>query len=103
MANFIAVAKVDAVKPGQMKAFTANSQRILIANVGGTFFATQDICTHDNGTLSDGELVGDEIECPRHGARFSAKTGQVLALPAVMPIKTFQVKIENEEIRVAVE
>lgn len=103
MSNFVAVAKVDAVKPGQMKAFIANEQRILIANVGGTIFATQDICTHDNGTLSDGELVGDEIECPRHAARFSAQTGQVRALPAVFPIKTFQVKIENDEICVAVE
>src|SRR5512141_1552520 len=103
MTNFVTVAKVDAVKPGQMKGFTANDQKILVANVGGTFFATQDICTHDNGTLSDGELVGNEIECPRHAARFSARTGQVLALPAVMPIKTFPVKIENEEIRVAVE
>jgi len=103
MADFTSIAKVDAIKPGQMKSFTVNEKRILVANVGGTFFATQDICTHDGGTLSDGELVGDEIECPRHAARFSAQTGQVRALPAVVPIKTFPIKIENDEIRVAVE
>ena len=103
MANFVAVAKVDAVKPGQMKSFNVSGKQILVVNASGTFFATQDICTHDGGTLSDGELVGDEIECPRHAARFSAPTGQVRALPAVVPIKTFQIKIENDEIRVAVE
>jgi len=103
MANFAAIAKADAVPAGQMKSFTVNSKRILIANVGGTFFATQDVCTHDNGTLSDGELIGDEIECPRHGARFSASTGQVRALPALLPIKTFPVKVENGEIQVSVD
>ena len=103
MDSFVTISKADVIKPGQMKSFNVNGNQILVANVGGTFFATQDICTHDNGTLSDGELVGDEIECPRHAARFSAQTGQVLTLPAVVPIKTFQVKIQNDEIQVAVE
>lgn len=103
MTNFLTVAKADAVQPGKMKTFALNGKRVLIANVGGTFFATQDLCTHDNGTLSDGELVGDEIECPRHGGRFDAKTGQVRALPPMLPIKTFPVKVENGEILVSVE
>lgn len=101
MAAFIAIANAGDVKPGQMKSFTVNGQRILIANVSGTFFATQDICTHDGGTLSDGELVGDEIECPRHAARFSAQTGQVRALPALVPIKTWPVKVEGDQILVS--
>jgi 3-phenylpropionate/trans-cinnamate dioxygenase ferredoxin subunit len=103
MAGTVTVGKTSDFKPGQMKSFNVKGKRILVANVGGTFFATQDVCTHDNGTLSDGELIGDEIECPRHGARFSAQTGQVRALPAMLPIKTFPVKIENAEIQVTLE
>ena len=103
MADLVAIGKASDVNSGQMKSFTVNGKRILVANVSGTFFAAQDICTHDGGTLSDGELVGDDIECPRHAARFSAQTGQVRALPAILPIKTFPVKIENDEIKVSVE
>src|SRR5712692_7949315 len=101
MANFIKFAQLSDVKPGQMKSFPVNGKRVLIANVQGTLFATEDICTHDNGTLSDGELIGDEIECPRHGGRFSARTGEVLAMPPMFPIKTFPVKVEGDQILVA--
>lgn len=101
MASFVTVAKVSDVKPGQMKTFAVDDKRVLIANWEGAFFATQDLCTHDNGTLSDGELVDGEIECPRHGGRFDVKTGAVTALPPMFPIKTFQVKIEGDAIQVA--
>ena len=100
MANAIVVGKASQVPPGKMKSFSAGDKRVLVANVGGTLFATQDLCTHDNGTLADGELMGEEIECPRHGARFDVRTGQVRALPAMFPIKTFPVKVENDEIRI---
>lgn len=103
MADFVTVAKVSDVKPGQMKAFTANGRRVLIANWEGTSFATQDLCTHDNGTLSDGELVDGEIECPRHGGRFDLKTGAVVALPPMFPIKTYPVKTEGDNLLVAIE
>ncbi len=103
MPNFVTIAKASDVKPGQMKAFPVDGRRVLIANLEGTFFATQDLCTHDNGTLADGELIGEEIECPRHGGRFSAKTGEVRALPPMFPIKTFPVRVEGEEIKVAIE
>ncbi len=103
MPNFVTIAKTTDVKPGQMKAFPVDGKRVLIANVEGTFFATQDLCTHDNGTLADGELIGEEIECPRHGGRFNAKTGEVRALPPMFPIKTFPIKVESDEIKVAME
>jgi 3-phenylpropionate/trans-cinnamate dioxygenase ferredoxin component len=103
VANYKTVAKASDVAPGKMKAFPVDGRRVLIANVEGTFFATQDLCTHDNGTLADGELIGDEIECPRHGGRFSAKTGEVRALPPMFPIKTFPVRLEGDDIKVAIE
>lgn len=103
MPNFVTVARAGDLKPGQMKAFPADGKRVLVANLEGTYFATQDLCTHDNGTLADGELIGDEIECPRHGGRFSAKTGEVRALPPMFPIKTFPVRVEGDEIQVALD
>jgi 3-phenylpropionate/trans-cinnamate dioxygenase ferredoxin subunit len=101
MANYITVAKINDVQPGKMKTFKINGKRVLIANLEGTFFATQDVCTHDNGPLGDGELIGEDVECPRHGARFNVKTGKVSALPAMLPIKTLPVKIEGDEIQIA--
>jgi nitrite reductase/ring-hydroxylating ferredoxin subunit len=100
MPNFITIAKTSDLQPGQMKAFQVNGQSILIANWQGTFFATQDLCTHDDGVLGDGELVDGAIECPRHGARFDLKTGRG-TMPAMFPIKTFPVKIEGDTICVA--
>jgi 3-phenylpropionate/trans-cinnamate dioxygenase ferredoxin subunit len=100
VANLVAVAKTTEVKPGQMKAFAVNGRRVLIANWEGTFFATQDLCTHDNGTLADGELIDGEIECPRHGGRFDLKTGAVTALPPMFPIKTYPVKTEGDRLLV---
>ncbi len=103
MTHFVKVAKIDDVKPGHVKTFAVNEHRIVLANVEGTFFATQDLCTHDGGPLGDGELLGEEIECPRHGGRFNVKTGEVVALPPLFPIKTFPVKVEGNDVMVQVE
>ena len=94
------VAKSSEVKPGQMKSFKVDGHAILIANWQGTYFATQDLCTHDDGVLGDGELVNGEIECPRHGARFDLQTGRG-TLPAILPIKTFPVQIVGDDIQIA--
>ncbi len=102
MPTYIAVAQTSDLQPGQMKTFEINGQPVLIANWEGTFFATQDLCTHDNGTLSDGTLIAGEIECPRHGAHFDLRTGRA-TLPAAMPIKTFPVKVEGDQIWVALD
>jgi 3-phenylpropionate/trans-cinnamate dioxygenase ferredoxin subunit len=103
VANYITVAKANELKPGQMKTFAVDGHRILLANWEGTVFATQDLCTHDGGTLGDGELVDGEVECPRHGGRFDLQTGAVTALPPMFPIKTYPVKVQGDEIQVAVE
>lgn len=103
MTQFVKVANTDDVKPGHVKTFAVNGHHIVLANVEGTFFATQDLCTHDGGPLGDGELLGEEIECPRHGGRFNVKTGEVVALPPLFPIKTFPVKVEGKDVLVQVE
>ncbi|MCL4396087.1 MAG: non-heme iron oxygenase ferredoxin subunit [Chloroflexi bacterium] len=103
MANFVAAAKLSEIQPGQMKALMVGTKSVLVANWEGTLFATQDLCTHDGGTLADGELIDGEIECPRHGGRFDPKTGAVTALPPMFPIKTYPIKIEGDAVLIAID
>jgi len=77
--------------------------RIAVCNVDGQYYAIEDVCTHDGGPLDQGDLEGDEIECPRHGARFNVRTGQATLMPAVMPVRTFPIKIEGERVLVGTE
>ncbi len=101
MANYVTVAHVGDVKKGQVKTFAVNKHHLALCNVEGTYFATQDLCTHDGGPLGEGELIDHEIECPRHGGRFDVRTGEVTALPPMFPIKTFPVRVEGDDIQVA--
>lgn len=102
MSEFIKVAETSDLPPGRVKVVLVGDRRIALCNVDGQFFATDDLCTHDGGPLGQGELQGDVIECPRHGARFNVRTGKVLALPAVKPLNTYPLRMEGSEIQVAV-
>ena len=97
-----AIAKTDAVPVGGVRVFEVNGRSIAVANVDGTFYVIDNVCTHDGGPLGEGTLVGDQVECPRHGARFDVKTGQVRALPAVRPVRTYPVQVNGDEVQVAV-
>lgn len=101
MPDFIKVTKISDIPNGQMRMFEVNGKSITIANVGGEFYAFNDICTHAQCNLSDGgTLEGKIIECPCHGSKFDIKTGEAKALPATEPIKTYKVKVEGENILV---
>ncbi len=75
--------------------------RIAVFSVAGQLYCIDDVCTHDGGPVAEGPLDGYAIECPRHGARFDIRDGRVLALPAVLPIGTYEVKVEGEDVLVA--
>jgi 3-phenylpropionate/trans-cinnamate dioxygenase ferredoxin component len=75
---------------------------IAVFNVNGEFFAIKDVCTHDQAQLSDGELTGETISCPWHGACFSVKTGEVLSLPATEPVETFPVVLKEDDVYVEI-
>ena len=75
---------------------------MLLCNVGGTFYAIEDVCSHDGGELDQGELEDCRIACPRHGAYFDVTTGAALTLPAVLPIRTFEVEVRGEDVNVIV-
>lgn len=96
--TLVAAAKTLEIAPGQMKVVSAGRFQIAICNVDGTFYAIEDVCTHDDGPLGEGTLRGSQVECPRHGARFDVKTGAVTRMPAIVPVRTFPVKVEDGQI-----
>jgi 3-phenylpropionate/trans-cinnamate dioxygenase ferredoxin subunit len=105
MAEWIKVGEIGdwAPPPGQVKVIMPRGDRIALCNVDGELYAIDDVCTHDGGPLDQGELLGDQIECPRHGAMFDVRTGKALTLPAIFPIKTYPVKVEGNDILVELE
>jgi 3-phenylpropionate/trans-cinnamate dioxygenase ferredoxin subunit len=102
MGEFVTAGKASEVPPGHAKAFDVNGKRVAVCNVEGTYYAIDDVCTHDGGPLDQGELEGNEIECPRHGARFDVTDGRALTLPAVSPVQSYPVRIEGDDIKVEV-
>ncbi len=78
------------------------ARRLALCNVNGRYYVIDDVCTHDGGPLDQGELDGEEIECPRHGARFDVTTGRATCMPAVVPVKTYDVRVEGGEVQVNV-
>jgi 3-phenylpropionate/trans-cinnamate dioxygenase ferredoxin subunit len=100
---FVKVAQVSDIAPGEVRVFEIEGEDIALCNIDGEIYAIADLCTHDDGPLGQGHLHGDQIECPRHGARFDVRSGKALTLPAVVPIPTFEVKIEGDEVLVNVD
>jgi 3-phenylpropionate/trans-cinnamate dioxygenase ferredoxin subunit len=96
------VAKASEIPVGQFKAVVVEGRPLLICHTADGFFAIDDTCTHDRGPLADGWLEGNEIECPRHGARFDVKTGQVLCLPAAVPVTSYPVRVDGDRLSVTV-
>lgn len=103
MGKFVTVGRAEDWAPDEVKAVEVEGRRIALCRVGDEFFAVDDLCTHNEGALSEGELVGGyEIECPYHGARFSLRTGEALCLPATEPVKTYRVQVVDGSVEVEV-
>lgn len=80
-----------------------SEHRIAVFLVDGSLFAVGDRCSHAEASLSEGEVFGDEVECPRHGSGFSLSTGEALTLPATKPVPIYRVWIEDGDVFVAVD
>jgi len=72
----------------------------VIFNIAGEYYAIADLCSHDDGPLGDGELEGFDINCPRHGAKFDVRTGDVLSLPAIVDIPAYPVRVRDGQIEI---
>lgn len=86
---------------GEMKQVQIGRRYVALYNVEGTVYATDDICTHADASLSSGYLEGDVVECPLHQGRFHVPTGKAMGAPVTVDIATFPVKIEGADILVA--
>ena len=102
MAEFVKAVRAADLAPGTGTVVELNGVRIAIFNVDGAFYAMNDTCTHASGPLSEGELDGTVVTCPLHGATFDVKTGAVLGPPASDGVRSYEVKIEGEEVLVKV-
>ena len=103
MPNIVKIAQVGDLAPGEGKVIEIDSRSIALFNVDGTFRAMQNACTHVGGALGDGELQGDNVTCPLHGAQFNVTTGKVLSPPAGSDVKCYAVTVESDEVFVDLE
>jgi 3-phenylpropionate/trans-cinnamate dioxygenase ferredoxin subunit len=100
--EYFTVAEVDEVGDGDRLFIEIDGAVIALFNMGGEYYAIADLCSHDDGPVAEGDLEGHEIVCPRHGARFDIRTGEVLSLPAAVDIPAYPVRVEAGEIQIGV-
>ena len=95
MTAWIDVGAADSVTESNPLTTEVDGYPIVVVPCGKEFFAVEDRCSHDGESLAGAEVEACEIICPRHGARFSLRTGDALTPPAYEPIRTFKVRVEN--------
>lgn len=100
MADWVTVARAEDFKPGSREIVDIEGTQIVVFNLEGKYYAIEDVCTHDGGQLTGGEIEGDQIICPRHGARFCIRTGAALTAPAYEATASFPVRIDNGNVQV---
>jgi 3-phenylpropionate/trans-cinnamate dioxygenase ferredoxin component len=101
----ITVCPLSDLPPGAMRLVEWEDLEIGVFNCGGTLYAIEDRCSHDDGPLAEGELDEESctVECPRHGARFDLRTGTPLTLPAYAPVDIFPVVVVDDVIKLEVD
>ena len=96
--EYVKVAQTDELAPGQMKLVEVGDDRILLVNLDGGYHAVSEVCTHAYGPMSQGDLSGEEVECPLHGSVFSVKTGEPVSPPASEALTVYEVRVEGSDI-----
>ena len=99
MDGYVRVAAVEDIPAGERLLVEFDGIRIAVFNLDGSYYAIEDLCTHDGGPLVEGEILdGCQVECPRHGARFDIRTGEALSMPAFEPTPAYEVRVEDSQI-----
>jgi len=98
--GWIPVAPAAGIEPGAYRTVDIDGTAVAVFNIDGTFFAIEDVCTHDGGRLAGGVVEGDQVVCPRHGARFCVRTGAALTAPAYEPTACLPVRVEQGVVQV---
>lgn len=102
MSEWVDIAAAAELPPGRRLQVDARGVAVLVVNISGELLAVEDVCTHDGTPLDEGEIIGEEVICPRHGARFCLRTGKALCPPAYEPIATFPVRVEAGRVQVQI-
>ena len=100
MTDWIDVCAASALADNENVIVDVDGTEVAIFKIDGQFFAIEDVCTHDGAEIASGKLDGDEIICPRHGARFCVKTGAVKCAPAYEDVDTFPVRVEEGQLQI---
>jgi 3-phenylpropionate/trans-cinnamate dioxygenase ferredoxin subunit len=98
--EYVRVASITDIPPGAKLIVEADGIEVVVVNLDGQFYAVEDVCTHDGGPLGEGKLDGCELICPRHGARFDVRTGAATRMPAIEPVPTYAVRVEDGHVLV---
>jgi 3-phenylpropionate/trans-cinnamate dioxygenase ferredoxin subunit len=101
MTDWIRVAPAADIAPGDYASAEVDGAFVAVFNVDGEFFAIDDVCTHDGGGLSGGEVEDHQVICPRHGARFCLRTGQALTPPAYEPVQSYPTRVVDGYVEIA--
>lgn len=98
--EYVPIGQAKDVPPGERIFIEVDGEPVVVFNIAGKYFAIADLCSHDDGPLGDGDLEDFDIVCPRHGARFDVRTGKALALPAVVDIPAYPVRVVDGQIEI---
>ena len=91
--EFLEIAPANELPPGERLFVEIGGKPLVIFNIAGELFSIADVCSHDDGPVGEGEIEGYSITCPRHGAQFDVRTGQVTQMPAVVDIPAYPVRV----------
>ena len=102
MSTEVRVCSVDDVEPGAVRRFDVDGHRLAIVRIDDAWYVIGDECSHEDYSLSEGEVWTDEceIECPKHGSTFSLATGEPQTLPATRPVPVYDVRVDGSDVLV---
>ena len=104
MSGLHSVCSAEELPEGETRIFEAEGRKIGVFNCGGELFAIEDRCSHDDGPLAEGpfDAAACTVECPRHGSLFDLRTGRPRSLPAYAPVDTFEVRVDDGDVKLEV-
>jgi nitrite reductase/ring-hydroxylating ferredoxin subunit len=100
MGAFVKVARIEDVAPGQAKRVDIAGRSLAIFRLDGRYYAIDDACNHRGGPLSEGEVEGDAVVCPWHGAKFRVTTGELLGPPGRGPVRSYPTRVNGQDVEV---
>ncbi len=102
MSERVVLCKRDEIASGEARRFEVGGTPIALVRIDEDFYALSDRCSHEDASLSEGEVWAEEyeLECPRHGSTFDLRTGEACSLPATMPVRRYEVEVSGDEVAV---